>query len=151
MSGKNGEHGKPGKHGGHGRVSSAEINRVFERVEVHGVRWTLALVLVSFFLYISGWMEAFIPPDKLPDLIGAGLETFVRENNAPTGWRWLGMLGYSDMLSLGALVLLVGVIFAAYLMVVPMLLRRRDTLYLALVCLQLALFIVAGLGGPGGH
>ncbi|MEE8436059.1 MAG: hypothetical protein V3S64_14835 [bacterium] len=61
------------------------------------------------------------------------------------------MLGYSDMLSLGALVLMVGVIFAAYLMVVPVLVRRRDTLYLALVFAQLALFIVAGLGGPGGH
>lgn len=151
MSGNNGEDGNPGNQQKPGRVSTAEINQVFERVERHGVRWTLALVVVSFFLYVSGWMEAFIPPEKLPGLIGEGLEVFVREHNAPTGWQWLGMLGYSDMLSLGALVVMVGVIFAAYVMVVPVLLRRRDRLYLALVGAQLALFILAGLGGPGGH
>ena len=139
------------EHREQGRDASAEINRVFERVELHGVRWTLALVLVSFFLYISGWIEAFIPPDRLVGFIGGGLDVFVREHNAPTGWQWLTMLGYSDMLSLGALVLMGGVIFTAYLMVVPVLVRRRDMLYLALVCAQLALFIVAGLGGPGGH
>ena len=133
-----------------GRNISAEINRVFEQVEKHGVRWTLGLVLVSFFLYLSGWVEAFIPPERLVLLIGDGLDAFVREHQAPTGWEWLAMLGYSDMLSLGALVLMVGVIFTAYVMVVPVLVRHRDKLYLALVCAQLALFVVAGLGGPGG-
>lgn len=151
MSGAGGEHGENRKNERHGRVSSAEINRVFELAESHGVRWTLALVLVSYFLYLSGWMEAFIPPEKLTGLIGDGLDTFVRESNAPTGWQWLGMLGYSDMLSLGALVSMVGVIFVAYLMALPVVLRRRDTLYLVLVCVQLVLFIVAGMGGPGGH
>lgn len=128
-----------------------EINNVFAKVEQQGVRLTLTIVLVTFTLYLTGWVEAFMAPQKLAGVIGVSVGSFVREHHAPTGWQWLGMLGYSDMMSLGGLVLMVGVIFMAYVLLLPILIRRRAYLYLVLAVIQLLLFTIAGLGGPGGH
>lgn len=131
--------------------ATAELNRTFAFVEAVGVRVTLALVLVVFALYLTGWVPAFIPPERLIGLVGDGVAAFVQEQHAPTGWQWLGMLQFSDMASLGTLMGMVGVIFAAYLLVIPSLIRNGDTLYLALVLTQLGLFVLAGWGGLGGH
>ena len=40
------------------------------------------------------------------------VDTYVQTIDFPTGWGWVALLGYSDILSLGALVVLVSFFLA---------------------------------------
>ncbi len=128
-----------------------EINQVFARVEMWGVRLGITGMIVAFGLYLTGLVQPFIAPSRLVGLIGGGVTAYVRDNQVPTGWDWLSLLGRSDMLSLSSLVFMVGVIAAAYLALVPVLIRQGNRIYLGLVILQLGVFLLAGFGDFGGH
>ncbi len=132
---------------------TAAINARFAAVEQWGTRITLTLVIVAYALYLGGILPPFVPVERLPTVVGAGVESYVARSGVPTGWGWLAHLERGDMLSHGALVALVSVIIAAYAGLVPVLLRHGERLYLALVLLQLAVFLLAGSGvlGGGGH
>lgn len=130
-----------------------EMSRRFALIERMGGRIGLALMLVAFAAYLTGWMEAYIEPERLLGLLKGGVASLVAESGQPTGWGWLAYLGYSDMLSLSALVLLVLTVGVAFLGIIPVLIKHGDRTYLVLVLLQLAIFLLAGsnLLGPGGH
>ncbi len=132
---------------------TAEINRVFAAVERVGTNAALVVLAGCFAGYLFGVLEPYVALDRLPGLIGEGVEAYVRANDVPTGWDWLALLAYGDMLSLGGLVLLVGVVIAAYLALIPVLWRQQDRIYLLLVVLQLAVFALAASGWlyAGGH
>ncbi len=132
---------------------TAEINRVFAAVERVGTNAALIVLAGCFAGYLFGVLEPYVALDRLPGLIGEGVEAYVRANDVPTGWEWLALLAYGDMLTLGALVLLVSVVAIAYLALIPILWRQKDRIYLLLVVLQLAVFALAASGwlDAGGH
>lgn len=132
---------------------TAEINRVFAAVERIGTNAALIVLAGCFAGYLFGVLEPYVALDRLPGLIGEGVEAYVRANDVPTGWDWLALLAYGDMLTLAALVLLVSVVGIAYLALIPILWRQKDRIYLLLVVLQLAVFALAASGwlDAGGH
>lgn len=134
------------------RRRSAEINRIFARAMQVLSQVSLAAVVVTFGLYLSGTLSPYLPPHRLALLLGQGAADAGAQQAMPGGWRWLALLNHSDMLSLGGLVLLVLSVIGAYVTLVPLLLRQRSWLYLVLVLLQLAVFALAGTGWlSGGH
>lgn len=128
-----------------------EINQVFARVELWGVRVGIIGMIVTFALYLTGLVQPFIAPSRLTGLIGGGVTAYVRDNQVPTGWDWLSLIERSDMLSLASLVFMVGVIAAAYVALVPVLIRQGNRIYLGIVIAQLGVFFLAAFGGFGGH
>ena len=130
---------------------SDEIGQVFERVELWGVRLGISGMIVTFALYLTGLVESLIAPSRLADLIGGGVAAYVRENQVPTGWDWLSYLGHGDMLAMASLVFMVAVIAAAYIALVPVLIRQRNHIYLGIAIAQLGVFFLAAFGGFGGH
>jgi hypothetical protein len=124
------------------------MNLVFARVMTLGVRLGVSLVAIGFLLYLTGWVEPLIPVERVPALLGENARDFVAHNQLPGGWLWLGHLHRSDMLSLGGVLALILVSVVAYGLLVPMMLRQRDSVYLTLVLMQLAVFFLAALGLP---
>lgn len=134
-------------------AGTAEINRVFAAVERIGTNAALIVLAGCFAGYLFGVLEPYVALDRLPGLIGEGVEAYVRANDVPTGWDWLALLRYGDMLSLAGLTLLISVVAIAYLALIPILWRQKDRIYLLLVVLQLAVFALAASGwlDAGGH
>jgi len=85
----------------------------------------------------------------VPGLLYEESDVFMRQQAMPAGWSWLRQLGRGDLLSLASLVALQLVVMVAYVGMLPLLLRRRDWVYLGLALLQLLVFaLAAGLLNP---
>jgi hypothetical protein len=128
----------------------AAMNRTFAMIEQIGVRIGVAVTVIGFVLYTTGAVAPFLPINDLLKHWGNRAEDFLRITGLPTGWGWLGMLGHSDMLALGGLILLSSVAIAAYFGLLILLVRRRNHTYIALVLLQLCVFALAASGILGG-
>jgi hypothetical protein len=119
------------------------LNRRFATIQQWGTHIAVALMLATFTLYAAGGLHPYVPLQRLPALLGEGAAVYAREQAIPGGWSWLRELGHGDMLSLAGLVTLLGVPMAAYLGQLPLLVRRRDWVYVVLVLLQFAVFALA--------
>lgn len=128
----------------------SEMNRIFATIEQTGVRIGVTVTVIGFVLYTTGAVAPFLPINDLVKQWGGRVGDFLRITGLPTGWGWLGMLGYSDMLTLGGLILLSSVAIAAYVGLLVLLLRRRNHTYVVLVLLQLCVFALAASGILGG-
>lgn len=128
----------------------SEMNRIFATIEQTGVRIGVTVTVIGFVLYTTGAVAPFLPINDLVKQWGGRVGDFLRITGLPTGWGWLGMLGHSDMLTLGGLILLSSVAIAAYFGLLVLLLRRRNHTYVVLVLLQLCVFALAASGILGG-
>ena len=134
------------------RELNREINKIFASMETLGVRIGLTVLISAFVLYLTNILPPVIPIAELITLVSVDASAFTSANNIPVGWAWLRLMQHGDMLSLGGILLLLGSIFLAYLSLIPLCLRRKDYIYLALVVAQLAVFVLAGGGWiTAGH
>jgi hypothetical protein len=116
--------------------------------------WTrvaLILLLASFAIYALGLMTPAVPMDELPRYWSLGADEFVQQTGLPTGWEWTSRLYQSDVLSIISAVFLAAVTGICLLSILPSFLKTRDWAYVAIVILQVILFIVAALPPRGGH
>ncbi len=118
-----------------------------------GMLLGLLILLLTYFLYVTGIMGPYVPLETLPVYWGDQVGRYLHEVDIPTGWSWLGMLRYGDFLNFVGIATLAGVTIFCYAAIVPMLWRRRDRTYAILAVLQILVLCVAasGLLGSGGH
>ena len=106
--------------------------------------------LVAFLLYAGQVMPPYVALDELPRYWNLPVDQFIRATGAPSGWAWLGELGYGDGLNLLAIGLLGLVTPLCYARLVPALIAERDWLQLALAVVQLAVLLGAASGVVAG-
>lgn len=135
---------------GNPRPEAGQLNRLYGTVLRWMTRLGLVVLVVGFALYVTGVLPGYVPPaDVLPALDEPAL-AYAAHKGIPTGWAWLAYLNHGDMLTLLGLALLIGSVVVAYLTLLAVLLRRRNWVYVVLVVLQLAIFVLAGSGLVGG-
>lgn len=108
--------------------------------------------LIAFLVYAGHLLPAYVPVEELPRYWSLPVRKFIEATGAPTGWAWLGELGYGDGLNLAAIALLGLVTPLCYARLVPALLAERDWLQAALALAQLVVLLAAASGlvaGPG--
>lgn len=132
---------------------SAEQDRQDMRVQQLYARWMdagakagFALALVSMLLYATGALAPFVPLEKLAMLWGLPVGRFLELTGAPTGWAWIGMLGYGDYLNLLGIAVFASLSLACYLRILPALLANGDRLYAAIALAQIVVLMVAASG-----
>lgn len=103
----------------------------------------LVLLVLSFFMYMSGLVSALVPVGQLPQLWQLSAREFVAATHAATGWEWLRLVGYGDVLNLAAIAFLAGVSGLCLLAVLPLLVRRRDWVHALVVVAQIAVLVLA--------
>lgn len=123
-----------------------ELREIYARWLDVATKVGFAVSLAAFLVYVSGWVPAFLPPADLPRYWSLPVGRFIAATGAPQQWSWLRLLGYSDVLNLGALALFALVTPACYARLVPRLLAQRDWLQLALACAQVVVLLVAASG-----
>ena len=124
--------------------------------------WTgLAVLVVSFFIYISGILPSYVPIEKLSEIPagsnvpywGMRAYEFNQVFNIPTGWGWVAHANKGDYLNFVGIAMLAGLSILCYLSILPILIRKKDTPYIVIAILEIAVLVLAASGilKAGGH
>ena len=113
----------------------------------------LAIIVVTFIVYMSGILSSFIPPQEIPKYWTMSSKNFIHSLGAPTGWDWLAMIGKGDYLNFIGIAFLAGLTILCYLVILPILIRKKDTPFIIIAILEVAVLALAASGilKSGGH
>ena len=115
-----------------------------------GVCGALVMLAAAFCIYVFGLSSPHVPLGDLPRYWGLRAGEYIEQTGMPTGWQWTGRLHQRDVLSLLPAVFLAALSGLCLLSVLPIFARKRDYVYVLIILLQIALFIVAAMPGIGG-
>ena len=78
---------------------------------------------------------------------------YLKATGIHPGWAWLGMLGKGDFLNFIGIAFLAGVTILCYLRIMPLLLKKKDTIYAVLAVVEVLVLTLAASGvlKAGGH
>lgn len=118
-----------------------------------GMKLGLAILVVTFFLYVFGVLEPFIPVEELPRYWGLPVQDYLQQTGIPTGWGWVGLLGHGDFLNFLGIAVLAGITVVCYLPIIPVFNRNKDKVYAAIAVTEVAVLALAASGilHVGGH
>ncbi len=117
-----------------------------------GARIGMIVLVLSFVAYLTGLMEAHVPPRQLPELWMHPVGRFLELTQSPTGWGWLARIHLGDMAGLMGIALLAGSSVACLLALVPLYLARGDRAFAAICLAEVAVVALAASGWlSAGH
>jgi len=113
----------------------------------------LAIMIVTFIIYLSGILPAFMPPQDVPKYWGMKSSNFIHTFHAPTGWAWVAMTNKGDYLNFVGIAILAGLTALCYLVILPILIRKKDTAYVVIAIMEVLVLALAASGilKTGGH
>lgn len=124
----------------------------YARVLDLGARIGFVVLVLSYAAYLSGLMDAHVPPERLPELWVHPVGRYLELTQSPVGWGWLPRIHLGDMAGLAGIALLAGCSVAALLALVPIYLKRGDRAYVAICLAEVAVVLLAASGWlAGGH
>ena len=131
-------------------VNDRQLRELYARWLDIATKAGFAISLAAFLLYVGGVLPAYLPIEELPRYWTLPVHRFIEVTGAPSGWAWLGELGYGDGLNLAAVALLGLVTPLCYARLLPALIAERDWLQAALALAQLAVLLGAASGVLAG-
>lgn len=134
-----------------GRASAEQIT--YANLLFYGCWGGLALMVVTYLVYITGILTPHVPLEKIPQLWSQPVGTYLREGNVPHGWGWAVLIGKGDFLNFLGIVLLAGMTIICYIPLIPAYLKRKENIFVALAVAEILVLLVAasGLVGGGAH
>ncbi|HUU41571.1 MAG TPA: hypothetical protein VMW42_11575 [Desulfatiglandales bacterium] len=126
---------------------------IYSNLLFYGSWAAIAILLITYLIYISGTIDAYIPIDKLPYYWSKPVNEYVHEANIPLGWGWVSLLNKGDFLNLIGIVFLAGMTIICFLVLLMEYIRKKEMPFVAIVLLEVIVLIVSasGLLGAGGH
>ena len=118
-----------------------------------GMKIGLLSLVVTFVIYLSGILPPHIPVGDLPKFWGMSVHKYLEATGIHPGWSWLGMLGKGDFLNFTGIAFLAGVTLLCYVRIIPILFRKKDTVYGVIAILEVVVLALAASGilKSGGH
>jgi len=139
-------------------ASDASLEPTAEQVRYagvleYGMRTGLTCLLVTYAIYVFGVLDPHVPLEQLSEHCTKDVNTYLADAEIETGWNWIAKLGCGDFVNFVGITILAGVTILCYLAILPLLLRKKDTIYVVLVLLEVAVLLVAASGflDVGGH
>ena len=113
----------------------------------------LAILVITFFIYISGVLPSYVPIDDLPKYWTMRVHDYNVALNAPTGWNWTSLVGKGDYLNFVGIAMLSGLTILCYMVILPILFRKKDTAYAIIAIAEVLVLSLAASGilKVGGH
>ena len=126
---------------------------IYANILVMGVWAGLAILFVTYFIYLSGVMPSHVDMDLIPKLWGLGVNEYLEKTNSPHGWGWVHLLSTGDFLNYIGFAFLAFMTVLCYLVLVKGYIRKKDWIYATIAILEILVLSVAasGLLGSGGH
>lgn len=132
----------------------SEEQLLYARILAAGMYTGLVILLATFVLYVTGLVDPAVPIHRLPDYWSLGVQEYLEAVNAEylhrdhglRGWWWLGALSSGDYLNFVGIIVLAAVTVVCYLGIVPVLLRKRDVVYVGIAVAEAVILVLAASG-----
>jgi len=119
-----------------------------------GAWLSIVILLITYFLYVSGIIAPKIPLEKIPEYWVMNVDDYVHAAGIPIGWGWTALLGKGDYLNFIGVVLLASMTMLCFFFVLlPAYIKKKDMIFTIIVILEVLVLCVAASGilGSGGH
>jgi hypothetical protein len=126
------------------RVSSEQ--RRYSTYLLYGAWSGIFIMLVTYAIYLFGWVEPYVPIDELTDYWSMSSEQYLVRGGVPAQWGWVALVGHGDFLNFIGIALMGFLTVGGLLMLVPAYIRKRDWSFVIIVCVQL-LVLIASVSG----
>ncbi len=135
------------------RTRASEEQIAYAGILNIGMWLGLAILVLTFFVYVSGTLSCHVPINDLPQHWSKSSKEFIHTCSAPTGWGWVARTGKGDYLNFIGIAVLAGLTILCYLTILPILMRKKDTPYVVIAVLEIAVLALAasGIMKVGGH
>jgi len=135
-------------------VKANEEQLLYAKILERGMLAGLALLLVTFVLYLTGILAPAVPIEQLPsywvmsvhDYAEAINHNFLHREHVITGWGWLAEVGRGDFVNFLGIALLSGVTIVCYIGIIPTLIRTKQTAYLWMAIVEVVILVLAASG-----
>ena len=136
-----------------GKTRASEEQMAYAGVLNIGMWLGLAILVITFFIYLSGVLPSFVPIDDLPKYWTMRVHDFNIALNAPTGWHWTALVGKGDYLNFIGIAMLSGLTILCYLVILPILIKTKQTAYVIIAIAEVLVLSLAASGilKVGGH
>lgn len=113
----------------------------------------LGSLVIAFILYCIGFTKPLIALEKVQTFWVMSVHDYLNQSGIQTGWAWLGNLKYGDMLTFVPIAFLSLLTIICYLAIIPVLIRKKDTAYVVIAILEVAVLALAASGilGTSAH
>ncbi len=125
----------------------------YANILFYGCWGGLALMAVTYFLYVSGIMEPYVSMELVTKFWSLPVHDYLTENNVPTGWGWATLLSKGDFLNFTGIALLAGLTIVGYIPLIFAYLKKKDMPFAIIALLEVIVLCVAasGIVGGGAH
>ena len=134
-----------------GKTSPEQIT--YANMLFYGCWSGLAIMVVTYTLYVTGILTPHIPLQKVPLLWSEPVGTYLELGQVPHGWGWTALIGQGDFLNFIGIVLLASMTLISYIPLVPAYLKRGEKGFalMALAEILVLAFAASGIVGGGAH
>ncbi len=131
----------------------AEEQITYAKVLNQGMKIGLALLVVTFLLYMLEILEPHVPVADLPRLWAMPVKEYLAATGIHPGWGWLLHVHRGDFLNFVGIAFLAGVTLVCYVSIIPIFLKRKDKVYAAIAVIEVIVLALAASGvlKSGGH
>ncbi len=135
------------------KLKATEEQLTYATILDLGMKVGLVALIVSFIIYITGILPAYIPVNDLPKYWGLSVHQYLEATGIHQGWTWLRLLNRGDFLNFLGIAFLAGVTIICYIAVIPIFFRKKDKVYgiLAIIEVLVLLLAASGVLKTGGH
>lgn len=126
---------------------------LYARILEIGMYFGLLLLIITYVLYIFGFITPYIERPDVPLYWGFTVDEYLAKTGIHAGWSWVGMLKYGDFLNFVPIAFLAAITIICFIAIVPTLFSKGDTVYGILAIAEAVILTVAASGilGSGGH
>jgi hypothetical protein len=135
------------------KVMATEEQLAYAKLLDAGMKLGLLILVVTFIIYLTGILTPHVPVNDLPKYWKMSVHKYLTATGIHPGWAWVGMLGKGDFLNFIGIAFLAGVTLICYVRIIPILLRKKDTIYAVLAVVEVLVLALAASGvlKSGGH
>ena len=135
------------------KLKATEEQLAYAKILYLGMKVGLLSIIITFVVYLSGVLTPHVPVNDLPKYWSMPVHEYLKATGIHPGWWWLGMLGKGDFLNFISIAFLAGVTIICFFPVIPIFLKKKDTVYATISFLEVLILVLAASGvlKAGGH
>ena len=135
------------------KLQATEEQVAYAKLLDIGMKIGLLMLVITFAIYVFGIFTPHVPVSDLPKYWSMSVKDYLKATDIHTGWSWLYLLGKGDFLNFVGIAFLSGVTILCYIRIIPILFRKRDTVYAVLAIIEVLVLVLAASGvlKAGGH
>lgn len=119
---------------------------IYANILYYGGLAGIIFMAVTFAVYVSGVLPTYVPLSELPELWKHETHHYLEETGMPTGWGWLELVSYGDVLNFLPLAFLAVITIVCYIAIIPVLLRKKDVIYVTIALIEVVVLLLAASG-----